>query len=186
MKSQKGFSLIELMVVVVIIGILATVGVPQYQKFQMKAKRSEAKSLLGGMYTAQKSFFAEWTRYYADFDAVGYGLDGDLGYFVGFSANGPNGPPRHPRVAFRGAPTVRHAGQYCNRNAAAGGGRICNTQNAQAGAGNLPAATIAGNARRFTFGAVANLDNEVGARDQWTINELRQLTLVTDDIAQGQ
>ena len=63
-NSQMGFSLIELMVVVVIIGILATVGVPQYQRFQMKAKRAEAKGLLSGMYTAQKAFFAEWNQYY--------------------------------------------------------------------------------------------------------------------------
>lgn len=178
MKGQKGFSLIELMVVVVIIGILATVGVPQYQKFQMKAKRSEAKSLLGGMFTAQKAFFAEWTQYYPDFDAVGYGLDGDLGYVVGFTAATPPGPAVHPNATYAG-----NNGVIVNADAYCGRGNVCRTNKAQAAAANLPAAVAT--ATTFVFGAVANLDSEAATRDQWTINELRQLSLVTDDISVG-
>ena len=56
-KSQKAFSLIELMIVVVIIGILSTVAVPQYQKFQAKAKQSEAKANLAALHTCEKIFF---------------------------------------------------------------------------------------------------------------------------------
>ena len=175
MKRQKGFSLIELMVVVVIIGILATVGVPQYQKFQMKAKRSEAKSLLGGMYTSQKAFFAEWTQYYADFNAVGYGLDGDLGYYVGFKTAGSVvGPATHPNATYKGvAPTVRDATTYC-------ASKGCTVT--KAGSTALPASTVG--AGTFIFGAVANLDSDTNL-DEWTINELRQLSLVKDDIAAG-
>ena len=62
MKKQMGFSLIELMVVVVIMGVLSTLGGSQYQKFQINEKRSEAKAPLGGVYTAQKAFFSEWNQ----------------------------------------------------------------------------------------------------------------------------
>lgn len=57
--SKKGFSLIELMIVVTIIGILAAIAVPNYQRFQAKARQSEAKSNLAALYAAEKAFFSE-------------------------------------------------------------------------------------------------------------------------------
>ena len=43
LKTQAGFSLIELMIVVAIIGILASIAVPNFQKFQRRAKQTEGK-----------------------------------------------------------------------------------------------------------------------------------------------
>ncbi len=71
-KNVSGFSLIELMVVVAIIGILATIAVPKYETMQARAKQTEAKVELAGVYTAQKGFFAEYSTYHADLPAVGY------------------------------------------------------------------------------------------------------------------
>jgi type IV pilus assembly protein PilA len=53
MKSQmqKGFTLIELMIVVAIIGILAAVAIPAYQDYTARAQAAEAPSLLGGLKT---------------------------------------------------------------------------------------------------------------------------------------
>ena len=48
---QKGFTLIELMIVVAIIGILAAVAIPAYQDYTAKAQASEAITLLGGLKT---------------------------------------------------------------------------------------------------------------------------------------
>ena len=51
-QMQKGFTLIELMIVVAIIGILAAVAIPQYQNYTARAQASEAMSLLAGLKTA--------------------------------------------------------------------------------------------------------------------------------------
>jgi type IV pilus assembly protein PilA len=59
MKSvQKGFTLIELMIVIAIIGILAAIAIPAYQNYTIRAQVSEANSLVGGVETAFDECFA--------------------------------------------------------------------------------------------------------------------------------
>ena len=62
-KNTKGFTLIELMIVVAIIGILAAIAIPNFLRFQLKAKSSEGKTNLAAIRTAETSYFSEFGSY---------------------------------------------------------------------------------------------------------------------------
>jgi type IV pilus assembly protein PilA len=62
-KSNKGFTLIELMIVVAIIGILAAIAIPNFLRFQLKAKSSEGKVNIAAIRTAEESYLAEFGVY---------------------------------------------------------------------------------------------------------------------------
>ena len=62
-RNRKGFTLVELMIVVAIIGILAAIAIPNFLNFRMKAKTAEAKSNLGAVRSLEVAYFAEWNFY---------------------------------------------------------------------------------------------------------------------------
>jgi type IV pilus assembly protein PilA len=80
LNNKKGFTLIELMIVVAIIGILAAIAIPNFMNYQCKAKQSEAKSSLGSIRVAQEAYFAEYDKYSTDLTGIGFAVKGDAKY----------------------------------------------------------------------------------------------------------
>ena len=62
-NRKGGFTLIELMIVVAIIGILAAIAIPNFLRFQLKAKSSEGKTNLAAIRTAEESYYSEFGVY---------------------------------------------------------------------------------------------------------------------------
>jgi len=101
--KSKGFTLIELMIVVAIIAILAAIAIPNYLRFAMKSKTAEATTNLGAIRTCEEAYYAEEDTYLgcgpdpgqtlaeldstpdpwqADvgFDSIGFEPEGDVRY----------------------------------------------------------------------------------------------------------
>jgi type IV pilus assembly protein PilA len=112
LRNKKGFTLIELMIVVAIIGILSAIAIPNFVNFRYKAKTSEAKANLGAIRSCQEAYKAETETYVvcaatpgavpgafkadftgggvADFQAIGFVPSGQVYYQYAVAAD-PNG-----------------------------------------------------------------------------------------------
>jgi type IV pilus assembly protein PilE len=87
MKKQKGFTLVELMLVVAIIGILAGIVYPNYQESVKKSRRADAKGALAGLANAMERRFTETGSYTGAANTVDD--PGDLGTPWVYSAKSP-------------------------------------------------------------------------------------------------
>jgi type IV pilus assembly protein PilA len=162
LRSKKGFTLIELMIVVAIIGILAAIAIPNFLRFQAKSKQSEAKTNLGGIFTGQTSYLGEHDRYgsFAEIAWAPIGSSQRYTYYSGSDGSGGSGDT--DRV---NPPASAGAGAWPGGVTAVGQ--------------TVPTATSPG---QFTAGAVGNVDTD-SSIDIWIMTEQRTLSNVSDDVA---
>ena len=77
-KVQQGFTLIELMIVVAIIGILAAIAIPAYQDYTIRSQVSEGMSLGSGAKTALAEFFNNRGTFPSSNTSAGLAASGDI------------------------------------------------------------------------------------------------------------
>lgn len=142
-KNSKGFTLIELMIVVAIIGILAAIAIPNFLRYQLKSKTAEARTNIGAIKTSSEAFRAEWD---------GYAIAASHPASAPDDTKAPWGQGNTGFNAIGYAPT---GDVYYRYEVAAGGG----TAFAAPFAGITG---LAGNSGGFAIGAVGNLDKKGG------------------------
>ncbi len=92
--KQLGMTLIELMIVVVIVGILASVAYPGYQEYTRRAKRAEAKALLSEISGRMERYYFDNTTYTEDLTDLGYAEtdpESAEGHYTASLEDGPSG-----------------------------------------------------------------------------------------------
>lgn len=78
MHNSKGFTLIEVMIVVVIVGILASIAYPSYQEYVNRSNRAEGQAFLSDIAARQERYFSQNNAYVtADTDRSKLGLTGN-------------------------------------------------------------------------------------------------------------
>ena len=156
MTTKKGFTLIELMIVVAIIGILAAIAIPNFLRFQAKSKQAEAKTNLGAIGTTAEAFRAEYDTYLTTLLQLGWKEQGNCRYVYYYGTG--TGDDIHS----------------CSVTALGAAPGVC----AAAAPALVRPATTAG----FTAGASGQVDKDTTC-DDWIYNDLRQLSNPVNDVA---
>ncbi len=75
-RRRAGYTLMDVMVVTVILGVLSSVGVNQYNKYIARAKRPEAVMTFRAFAQAQREYLLTWGKYSATFEALRFNIEG--------------------------------------------------------------------------------------------------------------
>ncbi len=161
LNKQKGFTLIELMIVVGIIGILVSIAAPNFQKYQSKARQTESKIALSAVYTGEKAFYSEYSAYISSMDAIGYSPEGQRRFYaVGWSA------PHGSTVTGYAGSTLTAFWDFSSNPYTCGNNLVTT---------DLPA-NLTGDAQSFTIGAVGCIRQGADTSDAWNITDTKILS----------
>lgn len=108
-STQAGFTLMELMVTVVIVGILAAVAIPSYQNYVRRTNRADPKTFLAAVASKQEAFFADRRRYATTLTELGYPYATCyVGGSLGSECNANSGQPNYSIAIAAGATATNY------------------------------------------------------------------------------
>ena len=196
-KNKKGFTLIELMATVAIIGVLAAIAIPNYMKYQLKARQAEAKILLGSAFLAEKAYNQDQHTYTGCIGLIGFNYDNPAGAYYGVGFNGVTAtkgcfPYSNQQTAgncfvysWTGSGSGATNKADCGSAAAVNNTYFIGQQGvvAKANAGNAGDAnsTVTGNS--FNIIAAAGLDpSDATKQDVWAVDATKTIFQLTSGI----
>ena len=116
-NRQRGLTLIELMIAVIIVGVLAAIGYPSYQQFVRKSKRSDAHSVLSKLAADQERLYSNSRTYTEDLTDLGYANAGSTtspeGYWSASVVDG-NDADLVASFTLTASPIGTHVDDECN------------------------------------------------------------------------
>jgi len=165
--NQKGFTLIELMIVVAIIGILAAIAIPNFLQYQARARQSEGRTNLGGIFVSETAYLGETGRY-GSFQEIGFTLASATNRYtyrgpVNLGVGGDGACVQGVSCFQTSLPVLGPLGP--------GPGGVAGGANAALSGAAAPAS--------FTATATGNIDGDV-ILDQWHVNDIK-MNLQTPD-----
>ncbi len=172
-KNPEGFTLVELMVVVAIIGILSAIAVPNFKKYQAKSKQSEAKIQLAAVYNAEVGASADWDTYATCLGDLGYEKSPKGYYVVGFQSH--DSTTTAPIITSRGG-TCGTGSNYYFAGSGTGQGVAGDLQKATGVAVATTDLPTSISQNSFTAGAAGNIGTGNAGKDIWVIDNTKKIT----------
>jgi prepilin-type N-terminal cleavage/methylation domain-containing protein len=157
-RINRGFTLVELMIVVAIVGFLSMISIPSFLRFLSKAKRAEAYMNLGSLYVAEKTHWAEHGTY----STVLHGKDG-----IGWKPEGYSGGGAQEKFNYTYGFNQGQEGQ--------------NYFTGKLGASQASLEATKADKESFTIAAAADIDGD-GAVDLLTVNQHNDIRIIKDDL----
>jgi type IV pilus assembly protein PilA len=164
--TERGFTLIELMIVVAIIGVLTAIALPNFLTYQAKSRQAEAKVGLSAIFTSAIAYRSE-----SQSQSYAPATLSEIGWL-------PSGLPRYSFWYQDGVNVATGSGTTISQFSGTSAATFpCNVTVAPASGGLTVAATSSG----FTAGANGNIDGD-SVCDQWFINDQRTMQNPTNDV----
>jgi type IV pilus assembly protein PilA len=170
LKGQKGFTLIELMIVVAIIGILAAIAIPNFLAYQARSRQAEARTNLGAVFVSETAWFGE-NNFYSNFSTIGYTLAGSGNRYTYRSPN---------QLGTAASTDAQGQDMFASLagSATAGGTIVVEQAVGPTSGAVVPAAGVAG---AFTATANGNVDGDATV-DKWSLNDIKQIVNQLNDV----